>query len=273
MTYGELDVHGHAWAPTLHEVLRTLLPPASLASASTAGKAPPREAHPLSAIGEPPTPTSSGAGVAAAAATASSSPSVVPLMLRDSEASRRRAASTAPLNELTAPLYAAPLPVGGGALVPSQRVSPMAAEGDPGSCRALGFEVHWNAAFHEFPGAPSASAGVGNVWQGDDAPVTCTPTVQSAAATSPQQCCALCAAAGGAGAANGAGGAGALGGSLEAEGSIRVGAGRRRGACQAWSYFAPRCYWSFGCPRTLADRQVMWGAVAGLRRRHSPVEQ
>ena len=37
-------------------------------------------------------------------------------------------------------------------------------------------------------------------------------------------------------------------------------------ACRFWSYFAPTCYWSTTCKRTLANAQLMYGAVSGVRR-------
>ena len=184
LTYGELDVFAHAWAPSLVEVGRSMLPPDALAPDA----------------------------------------SDLPLVLRAAEATRRRSASAAQVNELAAPLYAAALAAGGAANgsatqhVVGQR-----------SCRQRGYEVHWNAALHAFDGAPRHHSD-------DDA--RCSRLVSEEAA-SPQECCAICAAA----------------------------APRGHDAdsgCTSWTYFAPKCYWAAGCTRTLADKQVMWGAVAGL---------
>ena len=98
-------------------------------------------------------------------------------------------------------------------------------------CRSLGYELHWNTALHAFPGAPASPHG------------GCEGVV-SEEADSPQRCCAICAAAGG---------------------DDRGGRRSRRAACSSWSYFAPRCYWTPGCSRTLIHREIMWGAVAGLQ--------
>ena len=101
LTYGELDVFAHAWAPSLVEVGRSMLPPDALAPDA----------------------------------------SDLPLVLRAAEATRRRSASAAQVNELAAPLYAAALAAGGAANgsatqhVVGQR-----------SCRQRGYEVHWNMA-------------------------------------------------------------------------------------------------------------------------------
>ena len=112
----------------------------------------------------------------------------------------------------------------------------MSPRGASASCRTLGYEVHWNAALHAFPGAPTGGAGE-----------ACADEVVSAEADSPQRCCALCAAA------------------QEAAASKRAGGQQAaRAACTSWSFFAPRCYWAPGCTRALAHRKVMWGAVAGL---------
>ena len=35
--------------------------------------------------------------------------------------------------------------------------------------------------------------------------------------------------------------------------------------CPAWSFFAPTCYWSSRCKRTIVNHQQMWGAVSGYR--------
>lgn len=43
--------------------------------------------------------------------------------------------------------------------------------------------------------------------------------------------------------------------------------------CTAWSYFAPRCYWSSQCQRTIAHHQVMWGAISGFRLKRVPHPQ
>ena len=98
-------------------------------------------------------------------------------------------------------------------------------------CRSFGYELHWNTALHAFPGAPASPHG------------GCEGVV-SEEADSPQRCCAICAAAGG---------------------DDRGGRRSRRAACSSWSYFAPRCYWTPGCSRTLVHREIMWGAVAGLQ--------
>ena len=45
----------------------------------------------------------------------------------------------------------------------------------------------------------------------------------------------------------------------------RSAGGASSDACAAWTYFAPYCYWSLGCDKSLSDRATMWGAIAGMR--------
>ena len=168
----------------------------------------------------------SRADAADAPSVAEATAAEVPLIIR----SRRRVASAATPNELSMSLYRAPMPLGGGPS-PLRASSTVTTLG--GGCRALGFEVLWNTALHPFPGAPRAD--------GED----CDAVLSEEAAT-PQQCCELCAAA-------------------AQEAASRAGRRRaQRGACTAWTFFAPRCYWAPTCARTLLDRELMWGAVAGL---------
>jgi hypothetical protein len=174
----------------------------------------------------PPTAFAATASAAAASATAASGnasggsssagAAALPLVLRPSEASRRRVASAAAANDLSSLLYATPLPLG----------APAAARvrAPERGCRSRGYELHWNRALYTLPGTPATRGG------------GCARVV-SVTATSVQRCCALCAAAGGT---------------------------RRRPACSAWTFLAPHCVWSPRCRRTLADREIVWGAVSGM---------
>ena len=182
----------------------------------------------------------------------------LPLILRHAEATRRRAASHAPSNELTAPLYAAPLPIG----APMAAAAASKALSGNDSCRALGYEVHWNAVLHAIPGGPTPEAEDAD--DSDDAAGACAE-IMSEIVSSPQACCALCAAAA---ARQQTTTAAALTASVKPRG--RRGALHRdptssEPSCTAWSYFAPRCYWAaHGCTRTLGSRATMWGAVSGF---------
>ena len=117
LLYGELDVFAHAWAPSLHEIVRELLPPSRLAAGRGASS------NGVSVISEP-------------------------LILRHDEALARRAASVAPRNDLYAALYSAPLPIG-----PARGTGH--AVGGARTCRSLGFRLLWNTAVHPIPGLPA----------------------------------------------------------------------------------------------------------------------